>query len=353
MATFFKCKYCGKENELSEALKHEVEDQIRSSVKEEAAGEIKELKDKLKQAEDAELIIRKEKVALEEEKRSWDLEKQRQLDKEREQIRVKATEEQSEKDKLAIKDRDEVIERLKKSVDELQRKANSSGSQELQGETQELDLEDTLKRLFPTDEIVEVKKGELGADIRQYVKTSRGTLCGMILWESKRTKSWDEKWIGKIKEDLRKDKGHIAAIVSEIIPPDLKKGIGFRDGVWVAETRFLEPLALLLRKSLIDSARVKSVALNRQSKAEELYDLVTSHDFIQRMESMIEIYLDMKTQIGKERVQSERALKQREMQVDRLLSGVSGMYGSMQGIAGSALPQIKLLQDPEVEKEQD
>ena len=351
MATFFKCKYCGKENELSEALKQEVENQIRSSEKEKSAEEIKGLKDKLKQAEDAELRIRKEKVALEDEKRSWDLEKQRQLDREREQIRIKATEEQREIDKLSIRDKDQVIEKLKKSVDELQRKANSSGSQQLQGETQELDLEDTLRRLFPTDEIVEVKKGELGADTRQYVKTSRGTPCGMILWESKRTKSWDEKWIGKIKEDLRKDKGHIAAIVSEVVPSDIKKGIGFKEGVWVALIKFLEPLSLLLRKSLIDSARVKSIALNKQSKAEELYDLVTSHDFIQRMEGMIEIYLDMKTQIGKERVHSERVLKQREMQVDRLLSGVSGMYGSMQGIAGSALPQIKLLQEPEAEKE--
>lgn len=347
MKNTIKCKNCGVEIEITEAIVHELREEIERDilVKERAKNEqeTEKLREKLKLAENAELELRKAKNQLEEEKRSFEIEKQRQIDAERQQIRKKTLEEFSETQRLKDKEKDETIESLRRALEDAQRKA-SQRSQQLQGEVQELDLEEKLQRLFPTDEITEVKKGELGADVRHIVKTSRGTICGVILWESKRTKAWSDGWITKLKEDARNDKAHVAALVSEVLPEDMRKGIGSRDGVWIAEPGLVEPLALLLRKSLIDVAREKVVASNKQSKAGELYDFVTSREFTEQLERMIEIYLDMKSQVTRERVSMERSLKQREVQIDRLLTGVSGIYGSMQGIAGSALPQIKSLQ---------
>lgn len=216
-----------------------------------------------------------------------------------------------------------------------------------QGEVAELDLEETLRKLFPTDEILEVKKGELGGDVRQTVRTVKGTECGIILWERKRTKVWTEGWVGKLKEDIHRDAASLGAIVTEVLPKDFKKQIGEKSGVWITTSDFVEPLAMLLRKILYDVAKEKSVKLNRQTKAEEVYDFATSHEFVQQVERMVEIYSEMNEQISKERASAERQWKQREMQVNRLLTGVAGIYGSIQGIAGSALPQIKQLDSGE------
>lgn len=342
-----KCRNCGSEIEITEALEHQLkEDVARKVLAEERKlhqGEIDKLKEKIEISQKAELELRKTKNELEEEKRSWNLEKQRQIDSERNKIRAKAFEEFSDDRKLKDKEKDKTIDDLRKALTDAQRKADQR-SQQLQGEVLELDLQDILSKAFLTDEILEVKKGELGADLRHIVKTSRGTICGKILWEGKRTSSWSDSWISKLKEDMRKDKAHMAAIISEVMPTEIKNGMGFKDGVWIAEPKFVEVLALLLRKNLIDAAREKIIKFNKQTKAEELYDFVTSHEFTQQIERMIEIYIEMRNQVARERATMERSWKQREMQIDRLLSGVSGVYGSMQGIAGPALPQIRLLE---------
>ena len=189
-----------------------------------------------------------------------------------------------------------------------------------------------------------VGKGVLGADIRHIVKSPMGTVCGTILWESKRTKQWSDGWVTKLKNDVLSDKANIPAIISEVLPEEAKSGIGLINGVWVASSKLAIPLATLLRKSLLDVAKQKKIKENQQSKAEDLYAYVTSHDFQHQVEAMIEIYQDMQNQIQKERVAFERSWKLREQQVNRLLSGVAGMYGSMQGIAGQSLPSIKQLE---------
>lgn len=372
MQNTIKCKKCGEEIEISEAFAHQIEEEIRTSMKKEHAKDLEEVKldaektalakiqkdfdfqlkalQKEKEEEkERNLKLLKQLVGLNDEMRKLqrkdeerDLEFKKNLAAEEEKIRLDASKKAEEENRLKIKEMELKNAELMKAVEEMRRKANQ-GSQQTQGEVQELDLEERLRKLFPTDEITEVKKGELGADIRHTVKTERGTICGVILWESKRTKTWTEGWIAKLKEDARKDKAPLAALVSEVLPADLKSEIWLRNGVWVTNFHNLESLAILLRKNLVDVARVKNVALNKQTKAEELYDYVTSHEFTQQLERTIEIYLDMKNQITKERVSLERSLKQREVQVDRLLTGVSGIYGSMQGIAGPALPSIKQL----------
>ncbi|MEK7611228.1 MAG: DUF2130 domain-containing protein [Patescibacteria group bacterium] len=379
MNTTIKCKKCGFEIEVSEALAHQTEERIlvsiqsrhlqeledarkqaaetaESKAKEQLSKDLKDkdeqinnLKGRAQKAEDAELAIRKEKRELDEARRSFELEKQRQMDEEREKIRLKATEEQIEKDKLKFAEYEKQKADLAKALEDANRKANQ-GSQQLQGEVQELDLEETLRRLFPTDGVEEIKKGELGGDIRHTIKTARGTICGKIIWESKRTKAWSDSWISKLKGDVQRDKAHIGVIVSEALPIDFKKEIGEKGGVWIVSPKLIEPLGALLRKNLYDVAKEKATVTLKQSTAEEMYDFVTSHEFAQQVERMAETYLEMKGQISKERASAERSWKLREIQVDRLLLGVSGIYGSMTGIAGQALPQIKLLQSGEPEE---
>lgn len=337
------CPHCHKPFELDELLTHQIKEEVLSGAQRKHEEEMNKIKKQLEAAQNAELEIRKQKNVLDEEKRTFELDKQRQMDAERDKIR-KATEEQLlEQIRLKEREKDKMIDDLKKSLEDAQRKA-SQGSQQLQGEVQELDLEETLRTTFPSDSIEPIGKGVLGADIRQTVKSPGGKVCGTILWESKRTKAWSDGWISKLKEDMRADRANIPAIISETLPDEAKTGMGIKDGVWVSSHKLFIPLAMLLRKSLIDAAYQKFVSDNRQTKAEQIYGYVTSHEFAQQVESMVEVYSEMLTQITKERVAFEKSWKLRESQVHRLLSGVSGIYGQIQGAAGPALPPIKSLE---------
>lgn len=345
-----KCPYCGKPIEITEALTRQMEAELQEKMREQHQKDIAllnqelALKEKrLEEAEKAELTLRKEKLLLEDEKKSFEVEKARQLDAEREKIRKTAEETILASHRLKEKEKDKMIDDLKKSLEDAQRKA-TQGSQQLQGEVAELDLEETLNNTFSSDIIEPIGKGVLGADIRQVVKSPGGKVCGTILWESKRTKAWSDGWITKLKEDMRNDKANIPAIISEELPEEAKTGMGLKDGVWVCSPKLFIPLAMLLRKSLIDAAYQKFVSDNRQTRAEQIYGYVTSHEFAQQVESMVEVYTDMLAQVNRERVAFEKSWKLREAQVRRLLSGVSGIYGQIQGAAGPALPPIKSLE---------
>jgi hypothetical protein len=232
---------------------------------------------------------------------------------------------------------------MAKAVEEARRKGDQ-GSQQLQGEVAELDIEITLRNAIPTDVFEPVEKGVLGADIRQIVKTQRGSTCGVILWESKRTKAWSDGWIVKLKQDKLNDKANVAAIVSDVLPEEAKTGMGLKDGIWVCSTRLLVPLALLLHKAIEDTARQKFVSDSRQTHAERIYAVVTSHEFVAQVESMLETYNAMLEQITRERNAFEKSWKLREAQVNHLMSGVSGIMGQLQDAAGPALPTIKNLE---------
>jgi hypothetical protein len=359
MSSSVTCPSCGHQFSPDDLLTHEIEVEVRaklekelmSKAKEEAGkeladreAEIKELKEKAKEAMDLELKLRKEKREIEEAKEKFELEKQRQLDEERGKIKAEAERAVLEKEKYKIIEYEKKISDMQKSLEDAQRKG-SQASQQLQGEVQELDLELTLRKLYPYDDIGEVKKGENGADIRQIVKTEKGTICGKILWESKRTKAWSDGWVAKLKEDQRRDGAQLSAIVTQAMPTHITENIGNVGGVWVLYPEALAPLSALLRKNLIDVAREKVVAAHKQTTAESLYDYVTSSAFNQNVERIVGIYLEMKAQIAKEEASSQRSYKQRNMQVDMLLSGMTGIYGEMQGIAGTSLQPIALLEN--------
>lgn len=343
MQTTIICPHCKAEIELTQALTHQIEEKVLSDQKKRHEEELNSLKKELELAQQAELEIRKQKNKLDEERRTFELEKQRQIDREREDIRAKAAQEQSEKDKYLMAQLEKKLADTTKALEDANRKA-TQGSQQLQGEVQELDIEATLRSGMPTDSIEPIGKGVLGADIRQIVKTQRGNVCGTILWESKRTKAWSDGWITKLKEDQLKDKANVAAIVTDILPEEVKSGIGLKDGVWVCSMKFVVPLAMLLHKAIEDAARQKFISDRRQTDAERIYAVVTSHEFVQQVDSMMETYNQMLEQITKERNVFEKSWKARESQVRRLMFGVSGIVGQLQDAAGPALPPIKSLE---------
>lgn len=359
MANLVTCPSCGHQFSPDDLLTHAIEKDLRAKLETELKGkaeaaartelidkdnQIKELQLKARAAESAELKLRQEKRAIEEAREKFELEKTRQLDAERAKIREDAEKVILEKEKYKLEEYEKKLRDMQSALLEAQRKGSQT-SQQLQGEVQELDLERTLRSLYPFDEISEVKKGENGADIRQLVRTEKGTVCGKILWESKRTKSFSDSWVTKLKEDLRRDGGHLGAIITQAMPTGVKDGITQLQGIYVLTPEHLTPLSALLRKNLIDVAYERVKATHKQGKAESIYDYVTSTAFAQNIERMIRVYLDMKAAIAKEASVAERNFKARNMQVDVLLTGISGIYGDMQGIAGSSLPPLPLLDE--------
>ena len=361
MSSTVTCPSCGHQFSPDDLLTHEIEVELRAKLEKELlqkaqaeAGkeladrdeQIKELRSKAKESDELELKLRKEKREIQDAQEKFELEKTRQLDEERSKIKAEAEKAVLEKEKYKFDEYEKKLSDMRKSLEDAQRKG-SQASQQLQGEVQELDLESTLRNLYPYDEIIEVKKGESGGDIRQIVRTQKGTVCGKILWESKRTKAWSDTWVAKLKEDARRDSAQLSAIVTEAMPSHIPQNIGSVSGVWVLTPSAIAPLSALLRKNLIDVAREKVVAVHKQTTAESLYDYVTSSTFNQNVERIVGVYLEMKAQIAKEEANAQRSYKQRNMQVDLLLSGLGGLYGDMQGIAGSSLAPISLLETGE------
>lgn len=355
MANTIKCPNCGESIEITEAinqsikadLEKELSEKIKVKYAEESQEKTKLLEEELKiknlkleESREAELKIRQEKLKLEDDKKSFELEKQRQLDVERNKIRQQTLLEASDSHRLEDKAKDKRISDLLNALDEAKRKGGQ-GSQQLQGEVMEIDLEEFLIKAFPSDDINPVGKGVRGADISQVVKTSLGTVCGVILWESKRTKAWVDDWTTKLKDDMRASKANTPVIVTTVLPKTIKNGLGFYEGVWVTEPDYVQPLAEILRKNLIDVAREKHNGKDRGTKADMIYTYLTSDAFVQQIQSIIEVHQNMQNQIHKERAAYEKLWKEREAQAERILISTAGIYGSIQGVAGQSLPSVK------------
>lgn len=327
-----------------------IEQQITQQLMERNGLELNDLKKQLAEKEakvdqmrEDELKLRQEKRRLEEKEKDLALEVIRKVDEERKRIEETLVKQLQENFRMKELEKEKVIQDLKKSLEDAQRKAQQ-GSQQTQGEVAELDFEETLRSAFPTDTIMAVEKGIKGADIRQVVKTAIGNTCGVILWEVKRTKTWSYEWVTKLKDDVRAEKANIPIIVSTVIPDEIPSGFGFYENVYVANFALAIPVASLLRQKLIEIAREKFIAQNREGSAEKLYEYVTSHEFRQQMEAIIEVYQDMNFQIMKERASFEKIWKTRESQIQKLLSSSAGIVGAMRGLIGQSLPAMKGLE---------
>jgi len=322
----------------------EVQSQKQAIEMEDLRQQLSEQKKRNDEFAQQELELRKQKRELEARQKEIELEINRKLDDEKAKIFKQADEEHRLKDL----EKDKQLSDLAKQIEELKRKAQQ-GSQQNQGEVLELDLEKNLRENFPNDEINPVAKGVHGADIVQNLGGRNGQVCGVILWEIKQTKNWTEAWIGKLKDDLRANKANIPAIVSTVLPKGVE-GFGFYQKVWVVLPSLAIQLAGALRQSLIAIAFERSATQGKGEKAELLFNYVASHEFRQRVEALVEVFQDMQGQILRERVAFEKSWKQREMQLHRLFVNTAGMYGEMQGLVGSTMPEIKGLEINEQEK---
>lgn len=296
--------------------------------------EAKELK--LAEFRDAELQLRKEKKAVEEKQADLALELERKLETERKTIEAKVSESFSLKEAELRKK----IADAQKSNEELTRKLEQ-GSQQLQGEVLELEVEKVLGTSFPFDVIEPVKKGAQGADVIQTVKQPTGQTCGKIVWEVKRTKSWTNSWVPKLKDDLQMVSGDIAVLVTTAFPKELDEAMAVYEGVWLVKPEFAKGLAEALRTVLIESQRQKVISAGKGEQMEALFDYVCSNQFAQRIRSVVEGYEEMQTDLDKEKRAMQKIWKKREVQINRITDQMMGVCGELQGISSSALPHLE------------
>lgn len=295
---------------------------------------------KLRQATENEITLRKEKMQLEEDKQAFELEKMRQMEEAKSAIFEDAKKKAADEQQYIIAQLKKQLTDATKAKDELSRKLEQ-GSQQTQGEVLELELEELLKAEFPCDEILPVPKGAKGADIVHKVLNRSGRLCGHIVWESKKTKSWSESWIQKLKDDQREIKADIAVIVSMSLPDNVK-GFAFRDGVWICDIKLSIALANALRMNLEGISREKTLSVGKNEKMEVLYSYLTGVEFKQRVEAIVEAFSNMDAGLKKERIAFEKIWSEREKQIKKVMKNTVGMYGDLSGLV--ALPQIRTLE---------
>lgn len=298
-----------------------------------------ELQAKVQQATAKELAFLKEKRDLEEKARNADLEAERRLQEQLQAVREQALKELDEQHRLKLMENEQKVQTLLKQIEDLKRKAEQ-GSQQAQGEVLEIALEELLKSLFPTDAIEPVAKGVRGADVIQRVFDDSGMECGLILWESKRTRHWSKEWLPKLRDDLRMVGASRSVIVSEQLPEHVRH-FGQVDGVWVASWPCVHPVAMMLRESLIGVAKSRRALDGQHSKMELVYNYLIGQGFYNRVSGVVEAFMTMRQELEAEKRALNTCWKKREKQLERVLLSTSGLYGDLQGIIGSTLPEIR------------
>jgi hypothetical protein len=303
---------------------------------------------KLAEAQQAQVELMRQRRALEDEKRELALTVETRVQASEQEIRTKARQEADDAARLRVSEKDQTIESMARTIEELRRKAEQ-GSQQGQGEALELQLEDVLREKFPMDAIEAVGKGELGADIVQRVNGAVGRSAGVILYESKRTKAWSDNWLPKLRDDQRRSGADVAVIVSQALPRDVDH-FDMLDGVWVTHPRCAIPVALALRHALIELDGSRLAQEGQQTKMEQVYKYLTGTRFRQRVEAVIEKFNDMREDLDKERKFIGRQWAKRETQIVAVIDSTAGMVGDLQAIAGRAMPAISSLDAPLLEQ---
>ena len=249
-----------------------------------------------------------------------------------------------EQNELKLKEKDKQLEDQKKLIEEMKRKAEQ-GSMQMQGEVQELAIEEWLMAQYPFDAIEEIKKGQRGGDCIQIVHTREMQNCGTIYYESKRTKDFQPSWIEKFKADMRDRGVDIGVLVTSTMPKDMSR-MGLLDGVWVCTFEEFKGLSMVLRENVIRMARALLSEENKTDKMTMLYSFLTSNEFKMQIEAIVEGFSQMQADLDSERRAMQRIWKQREKQITKVLENTTGMYGSIRGIAGNAIGSINALELP-------
>jgi hypothetical protein len=335
-----------------------VEENLRKTISADFENQLHLLKqsnrdneEKLKTARQKELEFLQKEQELINKQAELELSVQRKMQEERTKLaeEIRNLEEQRIAAKeteylMRMKELEKQLEDQKKLVAEMNRKAEQ-GSMQLQGEVQELALEEMLKLSFPFDVISEVGKGVRGADCVQLVRNEFGQECGKIIYESKRTNTFSGDWIEKLKADMRSQAAQIAIIVTKTMPKDMS-GFGERNGVWICNFSEVKALAYVMRDSLIRLSNISKSQQNKGDKMQMLYDYITSTEFSEQWKAIREGFLSMKNSIQKERDTMEKLWKAREKQLEKVLLNASHIKGSMEGIAGQDSLDMNLLDEP-------
>lgn len=401
MATEIKCPNCGTVFEPNEAIREEVEKELRNkaadwqkkkaeefqqqlqkkdlehqqqlqaekqklqiqleeSIKKTIAADFenqlrllqennKDNEEKLKLARHKEADFLRKEQELKNKEAELEVNVQRQLQQAREKLTedIRKIEEQkvAAKDteyQMRLKELEKQLDDQKKLAEEMRRKAEQ-GSMQLQGEVQELALEEMLNAAFPFDIISEVGKGVRGADCIQTVRNNFGQECGKIIFESKRTKDFGSDWIEKLKADMRSQGADVAVIVTQALPKDLDR-FGEKDGVWICTFAEVKPIVQMLRDGIIKISTALKSQENRGDKMHLLYDYLTSREFAEQWQAIREGFMSMRLSIQKERDAMEKLWKQREKQLDKVLLSAAHVRGSIEGISGSDV-DLNLLEE--------
>ena len=298
--------------------------------------------EKILESEKKELEFLKQKRELEERQKNVELELERKLSIESQKISEKAKKEAEELGRMKILEYRKQNDMMQKQIEELKRKAEQ-GSMQIQGEVQENDLKELLLQNFPIDLVEDVPTGIRGADLIQTVRSQFAQKQGIILWESKNTKTWTEDWIKKLKDDQVATKSDIAILVSKTLPEDIKL-FGNRNGVWVCSYESVLPLISTLRIHLLEMGKIKTSLVGRDEKMEQLYNYLMGNEFRNKIENIVSAFTGMKQDLESEKRAMGRIWSKREKELERVVTSTSGLYGDLQGIAGNALPQVESLE---------
>lgn len=327
--------------ELAANVRRQMADEISVELRD-RDDQLNDLRAKLKSANETELEMRKRERELQAKTEELQLEVARQLDAERERIRAEARQQSDHEHELKAAESEKLIGDLQRQIGDLKRKVEQ-GSQQLQGEVQELALEELLRNAFSRDTIDPVAKGVGGGDCLHRVLDPMGLVCGTILWESKRTKHWSTGWLTKLRDDQRAARAPFAVIVSEALPEGVRT-FALIDGVWVCSWACVRELAIVLRVGLIEVAKSRLAVEGQHDKLEMVYNYLSSQEFGNRVAGIVEAFTGMQADLESEKRSMHRIWSKREKQLERALTNTAGMYGDLQGIIGSSLPLVQGLE---------
>ena len=350
-------EYQIKMEEERKRMQQHLEENIRRSISSDYESQLrllsqtnKDNEEKLKEARQQQLELFKKEQELKNREAELELsvQKKLQLERERLSVEIRKLEEQriatiETEYRLRMKEMEEKLEAQRKLAEEMRRKAEQ-GSMQLQGEAQELVLEEMLQTAFPFDLILEVGKGVRGADCIQIVRSNFGQECGKIIYESKRTNAFANEWIEKLKADMRSQGAEIAVLVTRVMPREMDC-FGIKDGVWICDFSEVKALASVLREGVIRVFNTVKSNENKGDKMHLLYGYFTSSEFAEQWKAIREGFLAMKLSIQRERDAMERLWKTREKQLEKVLLSAAHIRGSIEGIAGMDAVDLNLLEN--------
>lgn len=332
--------------ERTQQARSELQKTIREEEKARVGVELEDLRNaneekngELKKAAQAELALRKRERALKQREDEVELEAERKFAEEREKLVAAAKKAASEGAELKIADMDKTIRDLNGQLKDAQQRLEQ-GSQEAQGTVLEGKLREMLQGSCPGDDIKPVPKGVSGADILQCVRLSSGHDCGTIIWESKRTKTWNQAWIETLKDNQRREGAQVAVLATQALPKGAANGFAVIDDVWVTDWHFAVPVALMLRDQLVKLARKQLQAGVPDGPRDIVYQYLTSDQFAHRVEAIVNAFHSMREDLRREQASIQKQWAKRHMQIDKVMVNAAGMYGDLQGIIGDTMPRV-------------